>query len=154
MDQVETHLTSIDVTDDHVKIILATYKFSKDAKFWWKSVTNQHKVKEMSWDMFKELFYEKYFLVPKRWELREQYNSLIQGTMSVTEYENKFTSLSRFAQEIVRNEADKTRKFISGLHYQMKSLITAQYFKVYSEAMERALMLEAKVKDRNAGREQ
>ncbi|XP_059634323.1 uncharacterized protein LOC132276752 [Cornus florida] len=60
--------------------------------------------------MFKELFYEKYFPVAKRWESRKQFDDLIQGNMSVTEYENKFTSLSCFAPEIVKNEADKTRK--------------------------------------------
>ncbi|XP_059635656.1 uncharacterized protein LOC132277832 [Cornus florida] len=135
MDQVETHLTSMDVTDDH-------------------SVTNQHKVEEMSWEMFKELFYEKYFSDTKKWELRKQFDDLIRGNMSVTEYENKFTSLSRVAPELVRNEVDKTRKFVSSLHYQIRPLITAQYFKVYAETVERALMLEAEAKDRNAGREQ
>ncbi|XP_059638800.1 uncharacterized protein LOC132281079 [Cornus florida] len=96
MGQVENHLTSINVSDYHLKIILATYKFSKDAKLWWKSVINQHKVEYMRLYMF-ELFYEKYFPVTKRWELRKQFDDLIQGNMSVTEYENKFTSLSRFA---------------------------------------------------------
>ncbi|XP_059650496.1 uncharacterized protein LOC132296302 [Cornus florida] len=154
MDQVETHLTSMDVTDDHVKIILATYKFSKDAKLWWKSVTNQYKVEDMSWQMFKELFYEKYFLVTKRLELRDQFNGLIQGNMSVTEYKNKFTSLSRFVPEMMSNEVNKTWNFISGLHYQMRPLITAQYLKVYSKAVEKALILEGEAKDINAGNEQ
>ncbi|XP_059658703.1 uncharacterized protein LOC132305035 [Cornus florida] len=154
MDQVENHLTSMDVTDDHLKIILATYKFSKDAKLWWKLVINQHKVEDMIWEMFKELFYEKYFSVTKRWELRKQFDDLIQGNMSVIEYENKFTSLSRFASEIVKSEVDKTRKLISGFHYQMRPLITSKYFKVYLEAVERALMLEAEANDRNVGKEQ
>ncbi|XP_059663647.1 uncharacterized protein LOC132309349 [Cornus florida] len=150
LDQVESHLTSMDVMDDHLKIILATYKFSKDAKLWWKLVTNQHKVEDMSCDMFRELFYEKYFLITKRWELRKQFDDLIQGNMLVTKYENNFTFLSRFVPEILRNEVDKTRKFVFGLHYQMRSLITSQYFKVYTEAVERALMLEAEANDRNA----
>ncbi|XP_059636028.1 uncharacterized protein LOC132278241 [Cornus florida] len=153
IDQVETHLTFMDVTDDYVKIVLATYKFSKDAKLWWKSFTNQYKVEEMSWEKFKELFYEKYFLVTKRWELRDQFNGLIQGNMSMMEYENKFTSLSRFAPEMVSNEVDKTWKFISGLDYKIRLLITAQYMKVYSKAVERALLLEAEAKDSNAGKE-
>ncbi|XP_059658590.1 uncharacterized protein LOC132304906 [Cornus florida] len=154
MDQVETQLISMDVTDDHLKIMLATYKFSKDAKLWWKSVTNQYKVEEMSWDMFKELFYEKYFSITKRWEFKDQFVGLIQGNMSITEYENKFTFLFRFAPEIVSNEVEKTKKFVSGLHDRMRPLIMAQYLKVYLEAVERTLMLEAEAKDKDVRREQ
>ncbi|XP_059664110.1 uncharacterized protein LOC132309866 [Cornus florida] len=173
MEQVETQLTSMDVTEDHLKIILATYKFAKDAKLWWKLVTSRYKVEEMSYDKFKELFYEKYFPLSKRWELQDQFHNLIQGSMSVVEYENKFTSLSRFAPEMVKDEANKTRKFVSGLNDRMRPLITAQFIKVvsglndrmrplitaqfikvYSEAVKRALMLEADNKEKDARREQ
>ncbi|XP_059629755.1 uncharacterized protein LOC132272671 [Cornus florida] len=41
------------------------------------------------------------------------------------EYENEFTSLSRFAPELVSNEVDKTRKFISSLPYQMRPFMMA-----------------------------
>ncbi|XP_059643030.1 uncharacterized protein LOC132284903 [Cornus florida] len=74
--------------------------------------------------------------------------------MSVTEYENKFTSLSRFAPEMVSNEVDKVWKFISGLDYKMRPLLIAQGIKVYFEVVERTLMLEMEAKDKNAKREQ
>ncbi|XP_059627311.1 uncharacterized protein LOC132270122 [Cornus florida] len=108
----------------------------------------------MNWDKFKELFYEKYFPLSKRWELKDRFLGLIQGNMSVAEYENKFTSLSRFAPKMVRDKVDKTRKFVSSLNDRMRPLITAQFIKVYSEAVERALMLEANIKDKDARREQ
>ncbi|XP_059669395.1 uncharacterized protein LOC132314567 [Cornus florida] len=151
LDQVETQLISVDVMEDYLKIILANYKFSKDAKVWWKSVT---KIEEMRWDRFKELFYEKYFPLSKRWELQNQFHNLIQGNMSVTEYKNKFTSLSLFAPETVKDEANKTRKFVTGLNDRMRPLLTAQFIKVYSEAVERALMLKADNRDKDAIREQ
>ncbi|XP_059660859.1 uncharacterized protein LOC132307185 isoform X1 [Cornus florida] len=154
MDQVKTQLTSMDMTEDHLKIILATYKFAKDVKLWWKSVISRYKVEEMSWDKFKELFYEKYFLISKRWELKDQFLGLIQGNMSVAEYENKYTLLSRFVPEMVKDEVDKTQKFVSDLNERIKPLIMAQFIKVYSEAVERALMLEADIKDKDEKREQ
>ncbi|XP_059635543.1 MDIS1-interacting receptor like kinase 2-like [Cornus florida] len=43
MEQVETQLISMDVTEDHLKIIIAIYKFAKDTKLWWKSVTSRYK---------------------------------------------------------------------------------------------------------------
>ncbi|XP_059671164.1 uncharacterized protein LOC132316710 [Cornus florida] len=55
---------------------------------------------------------------------------------------------------MVSNEVDKTQKFISRLDYKMRPLITAQYIKVYSEAVERGLILEAEAKDKDARREQ
>ncbi|XP_059663732.1 uncharacterized protein LOC132309439 [Cornus florida] len=74
--------------------------------------------------------------------------------MSVVEDENKFTSLSHFAPEMVRDEVNKTRKFFSGLNERMRPLITAQFIKVYFEAVERALMLEADNEEKDARREQ
>ncbi|XP_059659142.1 desmethyl-deoxy-podophyllotoxin synthase-like [Cornus florida] len=55
---------------------------------------------------------------------------------------------------MVKDEVNKTRKFISGLNDQMRPLIMAQFIKVYSEAVERALMLEADNRDKDARREQ
>ncbi|XP_059639304.1 uncharacterized protein LOC132281632 [Cornus florida] len=108
----------------------------------------------MNWYRFKELFYEKYFPAPKRWELKDQFIGLIQCNMSMKENENKFTSLSRFAPEMVSNEVNEVRKFVSGFDYKMRPLLITQGIKVYSEAVERALMLEAEVKDKDAKREQ
>ncbi|XP_059645893.1 putative CCR4-associated factor 1 homolog 8 [Cornus florida] len=57
-------------------------------------------------------------------------------------------------KQVVRDEANKTRKFVSGLNDRMRPLIAAQFIKVYSEAVERALMLEADNREKDARREQ
>ncbi|XP_059645160.1 uncharacterized protein LOC132286788 [Cornus florida] len=152
-DQVKKYLLTIGVSNNHLKIILATYNFFKDAMLWWKSVTNRHDVETMDWDTYKELFYDKYFPIIERWELQREFDLLIQGTMTVTEYENKFTFLSRFTPNLVRDEANMIQKFVFGLHYSIRPALTAQNLKVYIEAIERALMIEAEAKDRNMNRE-
>ncbi|XP_059633047.1 uncharacterized protein LOC132275863 [Cornus florida] len=115
-DQVEKHIDALAVENDSVKILLATYNFTRDAKLWWKSVSNGMEVKTLSWDAYKELFYNKFFRATKRWELHKEFISLFQNnSMTVTDYKNKFTSLSRFAPEIVSKESDKVHKLgISG----------------------------------------
>ncbi|XP_059654861.1 uncharacterized protein LOC132301640 [Cornus florida] len=55
---------------------------------------------------------------------------------------------------MVKDEVDKTRKFVSCLNDRIRPLITAQFVKVYSKAVERALMLEADIKDKDVRREQ
>ncbi|XP_059658702.1 uncharacterized protein LOC132305034 [Cornus florida] len=108
LDEVEKHFRAITVPNDQLKITLATYKFVSHMEVWWKTMTSAHDIDSMSWDAFKGLFFDKYFPQTKRWELRMQFDELEQGDMSVTEYENKFTSLSRFSTEVLGNEEVKT----------------------------------------------
>ena len=46
---------------------------------------------------------------------RKEFIDLLQRTMSVMEYETQFTSLSRFAKEMVSDENLKCKKFESRL---------------------------------------
>ncbi|XP_059654481.1 uncharacterized protein LOC132301224 [Cornus florida] len=147
LDEVEKHFRAITVPGDWLKITLATYKFVSNAVVWWKTMTNAHDIDSMSWDTFKSLFFEKYFPQTKRRELRTRFDSLKQGDMSVTEYKNKFTSLSRFATEVLGNEEEKTWHFVYGLNRSIRPGLTLLGLKNYSEAVMRALMVEAEAKD-------
>ncbi|XP_059639069.1 uncharacterized protein LOC132281375 [Cornus florida] len=153
-DQVEKHIDAL-VENDSVKILLATYNFTRDTKLWWKSVPNKMDVKTLSWDAYKDLFYNKFFPATKRWELHKEFISLFQNnSMTVTDYENKFTSLSRFASEIVSKESDKVHKFVEGLHHQIRTFVAEQCLQTYTEAVERALIVEAELNDKNQTLEQ
>ncbi|XP_059668855.1 uncharacterized protein LOC132313935 [Cornus florida] len=133
------------VPNDWLKITLAMYKFTKDARIWWKTMTSAHGIDSMSWDTFKELFSEKYFPITKKRELR--IDLLKQGDMTVAEYENEFTSLSPFATEVVRDENEKTWKFVHGLHHSIRPSVAAFELGVYSEAVTKALIVEAEAND-------
>ncbi|XP_059650799.1 uncharacterized protein LOC132296634 [Cornus florida] len=82
------------------------------------------------------------------------YLPIPEYSMTVTDYENRFTSLSRFAPEIVSKESDKVHKFVEGLHYRIRTVVAAQCLQTYPEAIERALIVEAKLNDKNQTREQ
>ncbi|XP_059631122.1 uncharacterized protein LOC132274002 [Cornus florida] len=152
---VEKHIDALALENDSVKILLATYNFTRDAKLWWKLVSIRVDVKTLSWDAYKELFYNKFFPTTKRWELHKEFISLFQNnSMTVTDYENKFTSLSRFASEIVSKESDKVHKFVEGLHHQIMTFVAAQCLQTYPEAVERALIVEAELNDKNQTRDQ
>ena len=55
------------------------------------------------------------------WRLASEFLELKQCQMTVSQYDAKFTQLSRYAEGLVRNEADRTKKFIKGLKAEIRS---------------------------------
>ncbi|XP_059671074.1 uncharacterized protein LOC132316616 [Cornus florida] len=86
MERVEKHLNAMNLVSDRLKIILATYNFTGDAKIWWKTVSHIHNLDTMTYDAFKKLYYEKYFLAPKWRELKKEFD--VRKTL-VVEVESK-----------------------------------------------------------------
>ncbi|GFY90907.1 hypothetical protein Acr_07g0011030 [Actinidia rufa] len=84
-----------DVIKDAVRMKLVACQLSGEANEWWKSVLATSKA---SRDM-----------------LREQFERLKQGTMTVSEYAMKFQALSHFALKLVSTKEKKCKKFIWGL---------------------------------------
>ena len=69
----------------------------------------------MTWEEFRGLFMEKYFLASARHAKAREFLELRQGTMTVLEYVAKFTKLARFADDYVTTDMAKVRKFEDGL---------------------------------------
>ncbi|XP_059630527.1 uncharacterized protein LOC132273572 [Cornus florida] len=153
MDRVEKHINAMNLATDKLKIILATYNFVGDAEIWWKTVSHTHNLDTITYDTFKKLYYEKYFPTPKRRELKKEFDGLRQGNMTVTEYENKFTSLLRFAPGIANDEEGKIEKFVNGLDLTIRPITAASEPTDYTKAVRKALVVEAESKDSKAIRE-
>ena len=63
----------------------------------------------LTWTVFLDAFYEKYFPESVRDEKEVEFMGLIQENKTVLQYEAKFTELSRFAPHIVANDVRKVR---------------------------------------------
>jgi hypothetical protein len=61
-----------------------------------------------------------------------EFEKLVQGDLSVTEYEVEFTRLSRFAGYLVPTEERKIKSFVRGLNSYLFKAIGAHEFKTYS----------------------
>ncbi|XP_059650607.1 uncharacterized protein LOC132296421 [Cornus florida] len=107
----------------------------------------------MTYATFKKLYYEKYFSAPKRRELKKEFDGLKQGSMTVTEYENKFTSLLRFAPGIANDEEGKIEKLVDGLNLTIRSIVIASEPTEYAKAVRKALVVEDESRDSKAIRE-
>ncbi|GFS41459.1 hypothetical protein Acr_00g0074490 [Actinidia rufa] len=99
----------LDVTEDAVRVKLVACQLSGEANEWWKSVlatrkasrglartaenVNEPDVENMTWAEFEVIFEDQYF--PKSFKdmLREQFERLEQGAMTVSEYAMKISSL-------------------------------------------------------------
>ena len=70
-----------------------------------------------------------------------------KGTISMGEYEEKFTTLSRFAPEMVRTEEMKCRRFEQGLNLQIRSRVAMFEVNIYSELVNKEKIAEHEVKE-------
>lgn len=60
------------------------------------------------------MFLEEFVSETLQERMREEFSQLKQGEGSVAEYAKKFTTLSRFAPDLVVVESRKVKRFISG----------------------------------------
>ena len=62
-------------------------------------------------------------------------------------YEAKFAELSRFPLELTEDEAMKTKRFVKGLRPYIRSKLVPLNLRSYSEAIDRAILVEEEMKD-------
>ncbi|KAL6342244.1 hypothetical protein AAG906_006865 [Vitis piasezkii] len=99
-----------------------------------------------------------YMLVDKAdfvfWEVakhakRMEFENLIQGTMSVLEYESHFSELSRFALGMISEEGEKARRFQQGLRPAIRNRLVPLAIRDYSELVKSALLVEQDIEETN-----
>jgi hypothetical protein len=78
---------------------------------------------------------------------KEEFLALKQGSMSVSEYQDRFLQLSRYAPEDVNTDAKMQYRFLIGLvdplHYQLMN----HTFPTFQHLIDRAIMTERKHKE-------
>nr|XP_011470265.1 PREDICTED: uncharacterized protein LOC105353163 [Fragaria vesca subsp. vesca] len=119
---------------------IATFLLKDEARVWWSGVERSRDVTTLSWEGFVQLFREKYFPDTVREQLELEFIALVQGLMSVRDYEARFSQLYRFAREM--DAVDLARKFIRGLRHELRKLVTSHQFATLAEAIESALAVE------------
>lgn len=61
----------------------------------------------ITWDAFKEVFLEQYFPWIIRKNKAQEFADLVQGSMTIEQYQVKFIELSHFAPYLIPNEISK-----------------------------------------------
>ncbi|TYJ98797.1 uncharacterized protein E5676_scaffold1625G00010 [Cucumis melo var. makuwa] len=92
------------------KVRLATFLLQKKAEGWWKSILAiRSDAHALDWQTFIGIFEDKYYPSTYCEAKRDEFLGLKQGSLSVAEYERKYTELSRYADVIVAFESDRCR---------------------------------------------
>ena len=91
--RIERILNVLQIKDDEMRIFVASYQLVGEAYMWWEMISEAHDPATMTWDEFKKLFFQKYFLETVRDAKVKEFYQLTQRNMSLMEYESKFTEL-------------------------------------------------------------
>ena len=80
-------------------------------------------------------------------EKQQEFLNLRQRTMTVAEYEVRFTQLSHYAPMMAATERDRCRRFEEGLHYDIRSRITLGDLRSYQDLRAAAIRIERLLKE-------
>lgn len=140
--EIKRHLEVLDCTPAE-EIRLAVYRMTDGARAWWDEYAREigdEQVANMSWADFCEIFEDKYIPEFAKLRMQEEYEALVQGSMSVHDYYQKFDSLSYYSQ----NEPTRSRieRFKKGLKPSIQHKVGHMRFSTLSQAVESASMAE------------
>ncbi|KAA0063211.1 hypothetical protein E6C27_scaffold205G00190 [Cucumis melo var. makuwa] len=95
---------------------------------------------------FRGIFEDKYYPSTYCEAKRDEFLGLKQGSLSVAEYERKYTELSQYADVIVASESDRCQRFERGLRFEIRtSVTTIAKWTNFSQLVETALRVEQSI---------
>ncbi|MQL90423.1 hypothetical protein Taro_023007 [Colocasia esculenta] len=133
---------------DEDKVTLATCMLHERADVWWASLLCtrfEDGAVDVAWDEFVRLFRAKFVPEHVQDRMEQEFLSLTQGSMTVLEYEAKFSELSKYAPHIVTDECRKTKKFVMGLKPSLRTRLVAFDHRTLDEALSAACRQEGEM---------
>ncbi|XP_073121031.1 uncharacterized protein [Henckelia pumila] len=133
---------------DEQKINLATYQFEDAAYDWWRVIDHQWSRNKTprTWDNFTQEFKDKYIPQVVQNTRDREFMDLVQGSMTVAQYEAEFHRLIHYAPHFMEDELRKTRKFVQGLNLEIRWSTLSTEATNYNITVNQALRVEAEMK--------
>ncbi|KAK1403348.1 CCHC-type domain-containing protein [Heracleum sosnowskyi] len=139
--EMEKAFTLIEVTGEK-KTEYASYFLKNEASYWWETSKALEPEGLITWERFTELFLEKYFPDFMRDQMELKFLELKQGSMTVSQYETKFTELSMFVLTYVDTEKKKAKRFQQGLRSWIRSKLAVLELDTYAAVVQKAMIAE------------
>ncbi|XP_075479353.1 uncharacterized protein LOC142520235 [Primulina tabacum] len=130
------------------KVNFSTYLFEEAAHNWWRTVehkwTKNHTPK--MWDNFLQEFEGKYITQVILNTREREFMDLVQGDMTVAQYEAEFHRLIHYAPHYMEDEVRKRKKFVQGLKLDIRWATLSTEVTNYVSAVNQALQVEEDIK--------
>ncbi|GMJ08345.1 hypothetical protein HRI_004503700 [Hibiscus trionum] len=97
---------------------------------------------EVDWDFFQAAFKKKYLGVRYLDDKKREFMSLVQGNMTVAEYEVQFVRLSPYAPDMVLSDMHRCDRFRYGLVQEVKTFILASEYTYFDVLVTRCKDIE------------
>ena len=124
---------------DKDRVRIAGFLLGGSARKWW---AYERTRKRHTWAQFKTAFHTEFcppaFVKTKRLE----FESLTQGSMTVSEYERRFRELSDFCPNLVADEVSMKRRFLNGLSELIALSLSGSDHPTYHSMRDAALEVE------------
>ncbi|KAK1646357.1 hypothetical protein QYE76_064162 [Lolium multiflorum] len=144
---IENNLEVAGVGNDE-KVLFATHFLSGPARAWWENVKAiQAEGHVINWEEFKAKFRKTHIPSGLIKLMKDKFMNLRQGSMSVVDYLDKFTTLSRYAPEDTNTEEKKKDRFLNGLHDELQSILVAVPYPDLESLVDASIMVESKRKN-------
>ncbi|KAH7571869.1 hypothetical protein JRO89_XS04G0158800 [Xanthoceras sorbifolium] len=122
-------------------VTYSAFLLKDKAKDWWKALQRRHP-KGVSWADFRREFSEKFYPKSYRDARVEEFFRLEQGSMSVADYERRFSELIRVVPYIADNEEEKANRFAVGLNLKIRAYVASAAHTQYGVLVEVATRVE------------
>jgi hypothetical protein len=118
------------------------------AQSWWESYLVTHVNPDaITWEEFKDSFRQYHVPTGLMTVKKEEFLALKQGSMSVSEYRDRFLQLSRYAPEDVNTDAKRHDRFLRGLVDPLQYQMMNHTFPMFQHLIDKAIMIERKHKE-------
>jgi hypothetical protein len=116
---------SVAAVAEQDKVLFATHLLIGESAAWWENFQEMRGPDVLtSWAEFVVVFKHHYVPEALMERKKEQFCSLVQGTMSVLGYSREFSFLARYGGDEVSTDARKQRRYRNGLKPQIKYALT------------------------------
>ncbi|MQM18606.1 hypothetical protein Taro_051601 [Colocasia esculenta] len=135
-------------TQAHTQAALQAQLEAHRADVWWSSLLHtrfEDGAVAVYWDEFVRLFRAKFFPKHIQDKMEQEFLSLTQGSMTVLEYEGRFSELSKYTPHIVADERRKAKKFVMGLRPSLRTRLVAFVHRTLEAALSAACRQEGEM---------
>ncbi|XP_006586470.1 uncharacterized protein [Glycine max] len=112
------------------KVAFGTYTLVEEAEYWWENTHQclEAESQDVTWDVFKRVFLEKYFPEDVRNKKEMELLELKLGNMTVAKYAAKFEELVRYFPHYQGRDGESSKcvKFLNGLRPEVKQAVNYQ----------------------------